>query len=82
MNIDFEKELNVIRYYAADSIEYGEASGNKIALRRGTEVDSALKKIETYIDYMKLVASEAQMIEDLNVRLMSDMMKRLDPDPF
>jgi hypothetical protein len=82
MKINFEKELNNIRHYAQDSIDYGESSGNKIALRRGHEVMSALRKIEAYVDYMEMVADSAQTIEDLNILLMSDMVKRLDSDPF
>ena len=82
MKLNFEQEIKTIRHYAQDSLDYGEASGNRIALRRGKEVMSALGKIETYVDYMEMIAESAQVIEDLNVHLMTDMVKRLDSDPF
>lgn len=76
------KELNIIRAYAKDSLEYGNRTGNIKAKKRGEEVLFALSKIEESL-------KEVQHLNDLIVanqrtllHVENDFTRRIDPGNY
>jgi hypothetical protein len=71
--MDCNKEINVIKKYAQDSIDYGKKSGNETALKRGNAVLLSITRIGLYMDALEIEKRACDRAEDLNIKLMSQI---------
>ena len=80
------KELNIIRSYAIDSLNYGRKSGNKAATQRGSEVMYACDKIEEFYGKITNVLdhTKAQQIalDKIESNMVDVYASKLSPDKF
>jgi hypothetical protein len=77
-----QHEINIIRAYAKDSLDYGKRSGNAKAIKRGSEVLIALEKIQ---DGLGKVGHLNKLIHTNQRSLLyveEDFAKRIDPGNY
>jgi hypothetical protein len=75
-----KEEIELIKKYAQNSINFGTKNRNKFAVERGNEVALAINKLETYIDILEHQVSDRELLDNLNAHLMREMVNKVEED--
>ena len=75
-------EINIIRAYANDSLNYGKKSGNVKATKRGTDVLFALSKLEDDLKKVEHLNKLIHANQRTLLQVEDTFAKRIDPSNY
>jgi hypothetical protein len=71
--MEYTKEIETIKRYAQDSIDYGKLKGNETAIKRGNAVLKSIIRINLYMDALEIEKRAGDRAERLNISLMDQI---------
>lgn len=80
------KELNIIRSYAVDSLNYGRKSGNKNAIQRGQDVLFSCDQISDYYAKVNTILNHSKgqqlALDQIESKMVDVYAEKLAPENF